>query len=68
MKRALNLKERALYAPLAKLTTLAIDSESVTIPDKYVVFTKITDADEKLVNPTDEPGVKMVRALQEGGE
>lgn len=57
MKRALNLKERALYAPLAKLSTLAVDSESVTIPDNYVVFTKITDADEKLVNPTDEPGV-----------
>lgn len=68
MKRALNLKERALYAPLARLSTLAVDSESVTIPDNYVVFTKLTDADDKLLNPTEEAGVKMVRELQSGAQ
>lgn len=68
MKRALNLKEKALYAPYAKIGTMAIDSESVTIPDNYVVFTKMREEENggRVLNPAPVgSGVQMVRELQE---
>jgi ribosome biogenesis protein BMS1 len=44
-KRVLNSKDKHIYAPMSSLGAVNLDRSSgyVTIPDRFVTFTKITD-------------------------
>ena len=63
MKRQLNLRERSMYAPYINTNTMSIDQNSgyISIPDNYVVFTKLTDSNNNVINPAVGEGVQMVR-------
>lgn len=62
-RRTLKDKERIIYAPFSSLGALNFDKSSgyITIPDKYVVFTK-TD-ENNVIEGND--GQRMVRELQD---
>lgn len=62
-RRTLKDKERIIYAPFSSLGALNFDKTSgyITIPDKYVVFSK-TEFDNTI---QDNEGQKMVRELQD---
>ena len=62
-RRTLKDKERIIYAPFSSLGALNFDKTSgyITIPDKYVVFSK-TEFDNTI---PDNEGQKMVRELQD---
>lgn len=62
-RRTLKDKERIIYAPFSSLGALNFDKTSgyITIPDKYVFFSKTEEAN---IIPGNE-GQRMVRELQE---
>ena len=62
--RTLELNQRILYAPQSNVGVLAFDETGgyVTIPDKYVVFTKRDGEDETRAQ---NESVKMMRELQQ---
>jgi ribosome biogenesis protein BMS1 len=62
-RRTLKDKERIIYAPFSSLGALNFDKTSgyITIPDKYVVFTKTEEGNEIEGNE----GQKMVWELQQ---
>lgn len=62
-RRTLKDKERVIYAPFSSLGALNFDKTSgyITIPDKYVIFSK-TEIDNTIL---DNEGQKMVRELQD---
>lgn len=68
-KRSLKQKEKTIYAPLSSLGSVNIDKHQggyISIPDKYVMFTKITDEDGQVINEAKGEGQQMVREMQEG--
>ena len=67
-RRTLKDKEKIIYAPFSSLGALNFDKTSgyITIPDKYVVFTKVTNENDEIVNNFENnEGQKMVRELQD---
>jgi ribosome biogenesis protein BMS1 len=62
--RTLELNQRLLYAPQSNVGVLSFDETGgyVTIPDKFVIFTKREGEDE---NNSQHEGVKMMRELQQ---
>lgn len=62
--RTLELNQRLLYAPQSNVGVLAFDETGgyVTIPDKFVIFTK-KDGEDEL--HTQNEGVKMMRELHQ---
>jgi len=66
--RTLKDKEKIIYAPFSSLGALNFDKTSgyITIPDKYVIYTKITNENDEVINQLESnEGQKMVRDLQE---
>lgn len=61
--RTLELDQRMLYAPQSNVGVLTFDETGgyVTIPDKFVIFTKQENEDQET---TENEGVKMMRELQ----
>jgi hypothetical protein len=61
--RTLELDQRMLYAPQSNVGVLTFDETGgyVTIPDKFVIFTKQDNEDQET---TTNEGVKMMRELQ----
>lgn len=62
--RSLKTDERLLFAPQCNIGVLSFDETGgyVTIPEKYIVFTR-RDGEDKHLN--EHAGVKMIRELQE---
>lgn len=52
-----------MYAPYINTNTMSIDQNSgyISVPDNYVVFTKLTDSNNNVINPAVGEGVQMVR-------
>lgn len=63
-RRTLKDKERIVYAPFSSLGALNFDKTSgyITIPDKYVVFSKTEDTNNIVAG---NEGQRMVRELQD---
>lgn len=62
--RTLELNQRVLYAPQSNVGVLAFDETGgyITIPDKFVIFTKKEGEDDPHAN---NEGVKMMRELHQ---
>lgn len=62
--RSLQMSERLIYAPQSNIGVLSFDETGgyVTIPDKYVVFTK---RDDENWENLEHEGVRMMRELQQ---
>lgn len=65
-KRTLKQKEKVLYAPYCNFNNLEYDRNAgyITIPDKFVTFTKGIGENTNVVN---DEGVRIVRELQDMG-
>lgn len=67
-RRTLKDKEKIIYAPFSSIGALNFDKTSgyITIPDKYVVFTKVTNENDEVINQFENnEGQRMVQELQE---
>lgn len=70
-RRTLKDKEKIIYAPFSSLGALNFDKTSgyITIPDKHVVFTKIKNENDEVINEFENnEGQKMMQKLQEKRE
>lgn len=63
VKRSLKQKEKTLYAPCSNVNNIEYDRNEgyITIPEKFVVFTRRTEENNEIVH---DEGVKMVREMQ----
>lgn len=67
-RRTLKDWEKIIYAPFSNFGAMNFDRSSgfITIPDRHVIYTKLTDDWNKVLNyDEDNEGQKMVRSLQE---
>jgi len=64
-RRHLKDKEKTLYAPFSNIGQVNFDKSSgyITIPDKYVVYTKLEEEEEGMQPENQHEGQKMVRDL-----